>query len=303
MALAAFGFAGCGEVTPIATPRLTDTPAPTATVLPTWTPTPVPTPTPITPAEIRILWPDQVSPLAPVPIEAEFVPPPGVAATARIDATVMDPKAQVYASFSLSERDGNVYRSPDLLQFPLEPLSGYWWLIVHVDSGLPVTGDPALYFEVDPVVFRDLTGTLPSGVTMHVPVGFEEVVAQGNSWAGGRIWAHADGEVALWWAPGPTEALAVSNALAALEATYAADPRGIDAPAVSEVLPIDWQGRPGFAFPETWPGSAGGPGRAWVIQGQDYWLYVLRVRGLGTDDMPSLHEAVARTFALETSTR
>ncbi len=227
------------------------------------------------------------------------MPPPGVNAAARIGATVMDPEAQVYASFSLSERDGNVYRSPELLQLPLEPLSGYWWLIVHVDSGLQVVGDPALFFGVDPVVFRDLTGTLPSAVTMQVPVGFDEVVAQGDPWAGGRVWAHGGGEVALWWAPGPTEDLAVSNALAILESTYAADPRGSDPPTVSEFLPIDWQGRPGFAFPETWPGSGGGPGRAWVIQGPDYWLYVLRVRGTGIDHIPSLNEAVAETFALE----
>ncbi|MCJ7551093.1 MAG: hypothetical protein MUQ30_15570 [Anaerolineae bacterium] len=280
---------------------VTATPVATATPMPTWTPTPVPTATPIPPAYVEAQLPGAISPLVPVPVEALFVPPPGIEAGVRIDATVMDPVAGVYATFELSERYGDRYRSPEALQLPLEPLSGFWWLIVHAETQLPVEGAPALFFEIEPVTYRDLTGTLPSGVTLRVPVDFRDVVAQGNQQAGGRVWQHRDGEVALWWAPGPTEALLLSNALVALEATYAADRdargRSDAVPAPVEFFETEWQGQPAFEFPEMWPGSDGGPGRAWVIQGADDWLYILRVRALGRETLPSLHVEVANTFA------
>ena len=276
-------------------------PGPSPTPIPTWTPTPVPTATPIPPAHVEAQLPGAISPLVPVPVEAVFVAPPGVAAGVRIDATVMDPEAGVYATFELSERDGDLYRSPEVLQFPLEPLSGYWWLIVHAETQLPVEGTPALFFEIEPVTYRDLTGTLPSGVTLSVPVVFRDVVTQGNQQAGGRVWQHRDGEVGLWWAPGPTEALLLSNALVALEATYAADRdargRSDGVPAPVELFETEWQGQPAFEFPETWPGSDGGPGRAWVIQSPDDWLYILRVRALGRETLPPLHTEVVNTFA------
>jgi hypothetical protein len=34
-----------------------------------------------------------------------------------------------------------------------------------------------------------------------------------------------------------------------------------------------------------------------VIQGPDDWLYILRVRALGWETLPSLHVEVANTFA------
>jgi len=274
---------------------------PSPTPMPTWTPTPVPTATPIPPAHVEAQLPSRISPLAPVPIEALLIPPPGVNAGVRIDATVMDPEAGVYATFELSERDGDRYRSPEALQLPLEPLPGYWWLVVHAETQLPVEGTPALFFEIEPVIYRDLTGTLPSGVTLGVPADFREVVAQGNQQAGGRVWQHLDGEVGLWWAPGPTEALLLSNALVALEATYAADRdargRSDAVPAPVEFFETEWQGQTAFEFPEMWPERDGGPGRAWVIQGPDDWLYILRVRALGREMLPSLHVEVANTFA------
>jgi len=276
-------------------------PGPSPTPIPTWTPTPVPTATPIPPAYVEAQLPSRISPLVPVSIEALFVAPPGVEAGVRIDATVMDPKAGVYATFELSERDGDRYRSPEMLQLPLEPLSGYWWLIVHAETQLSVGGTLALFFEIEPVTSRDLTGTLPSGVTLGVPADFREVVAQGNQQAGGRVWQHRDGEVGLWWAPGPTEALLLSNALVALEATYAAEAgargRSEAVPAPVEFFETEWQGQPAFEFPEMWLEPDGGPGRAWVIQGPDDWLYILRVRALGLEMLTSLHVEVANTFA------
>jgi hypothetical protein len=237
-----------------------------------------------------------VSPLFPVPIAVSLVPPYGMVANATITATVIDPEAQVYATFDLTERRGDRYGAPDGLSLPFAPLPGYWWLIVHVDSALPVVGDPALFFEIEPVALHDLSAVLPGEVTLNVPQAFAEVVAQGDSGAGGRVWTFGRGEVGLWWAPGPAEALSVSGALVLLEATHAADGRFGAPPALTEALPTTWQGAPAFEFPEVWPGAAGGPGRTWVIKAADHTLYALRVRALGADAIPALHAEVAQTF-------
>ncbi|MGC9348363.1 MAG: hypothetical protein ACP5JG_09525 [Anaerolineae bacterium] len=293
------GIVGCGglQLTPTPSPMPSLTPSPTATPPPTWTPTPIPTATPIPPAELTVRWPDTVSPLTPVPVEAMLVQPPGVEAHAEISATVMDPEAAVYATFDLTSVGGGRYRSSEFLQLPLEPLPGYWWLIVHVSSQLPVTGDPALFFSASPVAYRALSG-LPADVQIQVPAAFKEVVAQGSMWAGGRVWTFGAGEVALWWAPGPTEELLLNNALVMLEATQAAGGGdGEELPSVSEAIVTTWQGRPAFEFPERWKGPGGGPGRAWVIQGSDFWLYTLRVRALAAASVPPLHREVAQTFA------
>jgi hypothetical protein len=300
IALSLVALAACAEPVvppPTATLGPTATFTPTATPAPTWTPTPTPTATPIPPARLEVQRPEVTTPLNPVPVEALLEPPPGMDLQARVSATVMDPEAQVYATFELTAREGDRYRAPDALVLPLDPLPGYWWLIVHVDAPVPVIGDPALFFEIPSVAYRDLSESLPVGVTMHVPEDFAEVAAWGDTWAGGRVWAYRYGEVALWWVPGPTKAFFASNALVVLEATYTEDTRWEMMPALSEALPTEWQGRPGFEFPEVWPGVDGGLGRAWVIQDTNYWLYVLRVRGVATEQLPVLHEEIAKTFS------
>jgi len=297
VALLAWLAAACVPQPIIVQVEVTATPSgPTPTPAPTWTTTPEPTATPIPPAQVRALLPDVVSPLDPVAIEAVFVPPPGIEVPVQMQATVMDPDAEEIAVFQLSEREGNRLRAPIGLQLPLDPLPGYWWLVVHAETQVPVTGEPARFFKIEPVVFRELTGTLPSGVSLRVPAVFQEVNALGDQDAGGRVWQHRDGEVALWWAPGPTEALLLSNALVMLEATHGADPRQLEVSAPTETFETDWQGQTAFEFPETWPGREGGPGRTWVIQGPDFRLYVLRVRAVGADVLPSLHVEVVNTF-------
>jgi hypothetical protein len=129
---------------------------------------------------------------------------------------------------------------------------------------------------------------------MRVPREFVEAVAQGDRWAGGRVWQHGDGEVALWWAPGPAEPLLLSTAVVMLEATH--DP---DAPpSVLDVEEREWQGQTAFLFHEDWPGADGGPAEALVVQGSDYWLHVLRVRARGSESVPPLLRQVWETFAL-----
>ncbi|GAG20068.1 unnamed protein product, partial [marine sediment metagenome] len=203
-----------------------------------------------------------------------------------------DPEAQTYGTFDLRWQEGSRYVSDLPLQLPFDPLPGHWWLIVHIETGLLVTGERALGFEPTPIDFRVLTDTLPTGVTMRVPEAFDEVTAQGDQWAGGRAWQYDGGEVALWWAPGPTEELLLNNAVVMLEATHDAE----NPPEVLSVEQTEWQSRTAFLFRETWPGYKGGPSEVWVIQDEDFWLYVLRVRAVGGESIHTLVREVGATL-------
>jgi len=243
---------------------------------------------------LTIHWPQQVSALQPVPIEVELIPPPGVSVTATIRAIVMGPQGSPRRVFDLTPRQGNVYAADDLLRLPLQPSEGDWRLLVYVRSELDVEGERQLTFQPSPVSFRDLVAVLPPGVDVRVPQDFDEVVFQGDQWAGGRVWRYEDGELSLWWAPGPTESLQRNNAVVMLEATY---DLGVS-PRVGRVDVVKWQDQPGFLFHEEWAGPDGGPAEALVVQGPDYWLYVLRVRARGAEAIPSLMHQVWRTFTL-----
>lgn len=299
--LLGLALAACAPamVAPTPTPRLT--PTITYTPAPTPIPSPTPTGTPIPPLNVSITWPAEVSALAPVPIDVAVVPPPGVEATARVRAIVLDPEGWPWQIVDLRARGAYRYASDLPLQLPLEPLPGDWRLAVSVTSDLAVTGQRNLVFQPEPLEFHELGDALPAGATLRVPRVFTEVAAQGDDWAGGRAWRYGDGEVALWWAPGPTEALQFDNAEVMLAATW--DPA--QRPDVLTSQALDWQGQPAFFFREQWPnadsgswrGNApGGAAEAWVIQGPDQWLYVLRIRGVGIAAVPPLMRMVAETF-------
>jgi len=242
---------------------------------------------------LTIRWPARASALQPVPIEVELVPPPGISATATVRATVLDPQNRPYGPFDLLPREGDLYTADEMLRLPLEPLEGDWRLVLHVQSDLGVEGERKLVFQPSPIHFRDLTGVLPAGVDMRVPRDFVEAVAQGDQWAGGRVWRYGDGDVALWWAPGPVEPLLLNNAVVMLEATYGLN----EPPRVLDVEEREWGGQTAFLFYEDWPGSEGGPAEALVVQAADHWLYVLRVRALGREAVPPLLRQVWETFA------
>ena len=286
----------CGPAAPAPTPAFTLIPTATPTSIPTQTL--VPTETPIPPLALTIRWPARVSALQPVPIEVELVIPPGIGASAKISATVFDPDFVVYQSFTLLPQDGNLYISQDLLRLPLEPAAGDWYLVVDVESDFVVRGKRYEAFQPEPIPFRDMVGVLPAGTDLRVPQDFVEVAVQGDSTAGGRVWryeggdASPGGEVALWWAPGPLKPLLLNNAVVMLEATY-----GVETPTVVSAEEIEWRGQTAFLFHETWPGPEGGPAEALVVQGPDYWLYVVRVRALGSSDIPQLVREVGETFA------
>ena len=290
---------GCGTQmtmpSPTKTPSATLPPTSTHTPMPTWTPTLTPTPTPIPPLVVSVTWPEQVSALEAPLVIADVTLPQGLTPDIAISAKIYDPKSTVHATFDLVRQSGSRYVSTAPFQLSLDTLPGHWWLIVHVETELEVAGERVLAFESLPLEFHTLTETLPAGVTLRVPLAFDEVITQGDPYAGGRVWRHGDGEIALWWAPGPTQALRLNNAVVMLEATH--DP---DAPPEAELVEeTEWQERTAFLYQEQWPGRQGGPAEAWVIQGPNYRLYVLRIRAAGVDAIPAVLHEIAATFAFE----
>lgn len=283
----------CAPATPV--PTHTPIPVPTSTLTPSPTPTPTltPTATPIPPLELSIHWPEQVSALQPVAVEVELVPPPGVSVTATVHATVTGPGGRPRWLIDLMPREGNRYASEELVQFPLESLEGNWRVVVYVQSTLPVAGDRGLIFQPAPIYFHDLANVLPAGVDLRVPQDFVGAMAQGDQWAGRHVWRYGGSEIALWWAPGPTEPLLLNNAVVMLEATYDPD----EPPHVLDVEETERQGQTAFLFHEDWPGVNGDLSEALVIQGPDYWLYVLRVRTTDGGAIPPLLRQVRDTFA------
>lgn len=281
---------------PTLAPTLTASPVTVTSRPPTPTPTPAPTPTPtpIPPLVLAIHWPTQVSALQAIPVEVALIPPAGLQAEATVTALVLDDQGHPYQMFWLQPQTGSLYVAPEPLQLPLEA-TGEWRLVVTVHTPLEVSGERSLIFQPRPLRLRDLSTMLPSGVTLAVPENFTEASAEGDTTAGQRRWRYRNEELALAWAPGPTEPLLLNNALALLEATY--DPQHL--PQIGAVKEATWQGHTAFVFEETWPGSNGGPGRAWVIQGSDYRLYVLRVKMEGRQQLTPLLLLLAQTFQIE----
>ncbi len=270
---------------PAPVPTLTSTPPPTPL------PSPTPTATPLPPSALTIHWPEQVSALQPVDIQVELLPPPGVSVTATVRALVLDPRGQTFRPLcDLAPREGNLYAAAEPLMFPLEPEAGDWQLVVYVHSALPVEGERRVIFRPAPVPFRDLSVILPAGADVHVPEEFAETAAQGDQVAGMRVWRYDDGELSLWWAPGPVEQLTLDAATVMLETTY--EPGAF--PQVTGHEETDWQGQAALLFREDWPGD--GPGEALVVQGPDYHLYVLRLRAVGAEAIPPLFRRIGATF-------
>ena len=294
-------LAACAPVTPPAThagPTLTV--APTLTPTPTSTPTPFPTPT-VTPIPAHVLtvrWPRQVSALEPVPVEVELASPPAATEPATVTVVLYDPLRQRYWESVLTPQAGGLHVARDPLQLPLGPPEGDWKLFVYVDTPLLVEGPRMLSFQPAPIALHDFTidpaFRAAAGVDLAVPQEFTDVVVQGDLSAGGRVWRSEDGEIGLWWAPGPTEPLVFSTALVMLEATHGLD----EVIEVVDVEETEWQGQTAFLFREMWPDVKDIPAEALVVQGPDHWLYVLRIRPLSERGIPSLVRQVRETFSL-----
>jgi hypothetical protein len=292
--------------TAIATAPTVSAPTTVPAALPAATHPPTPTPRAAT-ALLHVHWPKtRISILPPQPIEIELIAPSDIEVKANVLSSVLDPTGERYGLFVLRPSDDAApngvnprrYISERPLQLPLQPLDGEWHLVVAVQSNVRVTGDQVHRFEPAPLSFCILTDTLHAGVNLKVPRIFEVVFAQGTPWAGGRVWRYQGGEVALWWAPGPLEPLLPSNALVMLETTYKLD----TPPKILKAEEAQWPGAnpdsvPAvFLFHEMWPGPGGGPAEAYVLQGSDHWLYVLRMRAVGQDTIPSLIRQVGHTL-------
>ncbi len=290
---------------PTIPPTLTRQPTRAPSPTPRPTPTPTPTATPIPPATLLIQWPGPVSALKPVPIQVKLVPPSGVGITATISAQVYAPASPEEANasaplewgrYGLKPQGRNSYSADEPLRLPLEPVAGEWRLVVNVRSSLQVRGTRELVFEPVPIRFRDLGSSLPAGAHMRVPEDFREVIAEGDQWAGRRVWRYEQGEVGLWWAPGPVEPLQLGVALEMLAALTPPEKPAL----LQSFESADWQGHKGFMFYQDWSeeqfSGESGPGQVLVVQGDDYWLYALRARAIGSDAIPPLALQVWRTF-------
>ena len=232
--------------------------------------------------------------MTPVPVEVEVLPPPESSVTTMLSAFVRDPGGRRYWQAELLPQGGNLFTAAEPLHLPLVPPEGDWRLTVLVESNLEVRGERVLYFAPVPIPFYDLRGdpTVHAGFDLWVPQAFRQTTAVGDAWAGGRVWRHQDGELSLYWAPGPVEPLSLNTAVVMFEAGY--DPKVTVS--LTDVQDMEWQGQIGFLFQERWPEPAGGPGESLIVQGPDYWLYVLRLRALGQSAIPSLLRQVGATF-------
>lgn len=230
-----------------------------------------------------------------------MIPPPGIPISTTVRALIRQPDGTTYWQALLSPRSGYRYRADEPVRLPLEPLKGQWRLVVSVSSNHPVEGPRVRFFEPAPIAFYDLANdpTFRHAVHLQVPLTFRQIRAEGNAWAGIRIWQTEEGEVGLWWAPGPTEPLQLHTAIAMLEATY----ESALTPQVLDAVELEWQGQRAFLFREQWPVANGGPGEALVTRGPDLWLYVVRVRALGRDVIPELLQMVRDTFSFVESAR
>jgi len=285
-------ISGCTPATPVTpTPTLAPTLTPTATL----TPSPTPTATPIPPLTLAIEWPERVSAVEPAVVIAALIPPPGITTNALLDAAVFDPTGEVFAAFDLLPRPDHRYSASAPLQLPLDPLTGTWRIEINVTSTQEISGAHTLAFEPAPIAFYDLEMALPPGASIRVPEAFYESIVQGTPYAGGRVWHYEGGELSLWWAPGPAEPFQYQSAIVLLEATH---PPG-EPPTIRDFQETQWGERPALYFEENWPSFTGGPAEAWVIQGRDYWLYVLRIRSTEGDAIPTLLREVGATFTVD----
>ena len=125
-----------------------------------------------------------VSALEPVNIAVDVAQPYDAHIPIDVSATVVDPEAETYGTFDLRLREDGRYVADVPLRLPFEPLPGYWWVIVHVETGLPVTGERALTFEPMPIDFRVLSETLPSAVRLACAGGVRRSDGDGRSVGG-----------------------------------------------------------------------------------------------------------------------
>jgi hypothetical protein len=139
---------------------------------------------------------------------------------------------------------------------------------------------------------------LPAGVRLHIPQAFAQVTGLGNQVAGERAWGFQDCEVALAWAPGPTERLLIDNARVMAEATYPQDNPELEI-SVKNIEEITWgdEENGAFLFVEEWKkADRDTPAETLIVQGPDYRLYALRIRARSEEEIHPLCRDVRGTL-------
>jgi len=209
-----------------------------------------------------------------------------------VQARVRDPLWQLHWHANLEPVGGGVYAAASTLHLPLDPLPGDWWLIVFIHTDAELSGEKTLRFRPQPVPLQELGERVRDGVRLHIPRAFVSGLAEGDPVAGMQMWRGPQGEVGLWWVPGPDEPLAQDTAQVAVDATLTAD-IAVD---ILEVEAVEWHGLSGFRFSERWPT---GPAETLVVRGPDHWLYVLRVQAHERDRIAPLLWDIQASFRVE----
>jgi len=264
---------------------------PTSTPLPTATPAPTATPTPLPPVPLTIGWPAQPSALEDITLRVEL---PGLAQRdpqARVRARVRDPDWQLWWEADLTAQGEGTYLAAHPLHLPLQPAPGDWWLILFVETDAAIGGTQTMRFQPHPVPAQTLGEQVPPAVTLHIPQTFRRGESQGDAVAGTQQWTGAAGEVGLWWVPGPDEPLTEDTARVVADATCPSDA----GPQLIELEAAEWKGHTAYHFREQWPE---GPAETLVVQGTDRWLYVLCIRALEEQTIPSLLQDIQASFEL-----
>jgi hypothetical protein len=180
-----------------------------------------------------------------------------------------------------------MYVSTRPVYFSLKSVPGDWRLFVDVRSPVPIRGGRWFRFQQEPVPLWNLTGEVPGEVSLPVPQPFIPIRQEGDLVAGGRVWRRDGERVELWWAPGPLEPLTQDTAQMLEEATLPVGER-VEITAIEAVTRGK---RPGFLFREKW---IDGPAEALLLQSSSGYLYLLRVRVSGREDLtPLLREIQA----------
>jgi len=156
--------------------------------------------------------------------------------------------------------------------------------------------------DIEGVTRIDFSNNMASLIHGHAhPVVVDAVVDQirkgtairheGDQISGVRVWSMLDGEVGLWWLPGPAEPLSLDTASVMLAASHPED-------ANVEILSLqtlEWGDLSGFRFVEDW---FEGPAEALLVQGPDRWLYLVRVRALDDGEISPLLRDIQASFGL-----
>jgi hypothetical protein len=241
--------------------------------------------------QLTILWPDNASALEDFAFQVSL---PGMAERdpgAVVTARLTDPLGEIWWESGLYPVDQELYQADSILHLPLDPPPGDWRLTIFIDAQVPVNGGRTIFVQPAPVLLRGLGEQVPQGISLLVPRSFTAIRHEGDQISGVRVWSMLDGEVGLWWLPGPAEPLSLDTASVMLAASHPED-------ANVEILSLqtlEWGDLSGFRFVEDW---FEGPAEALLVQGPDRWLYLVRVRALDDGEISPLLRDIQASFGL-----